>query len=212
MPKYKLNPDDINEINLRIKYIYPIFKYFFSHKKHGLVLHYPEKSPDERKLRTDTIKRPDAIVSFYQQSTRLHNAAFFEIKTAQYKSRTRILMVDLYKLVHYGKDALDACVFTPILFQVIGFEVTVYMQTLETKGFYAMFKVCTLKLPSTTFEIADFIDEVDKIAKLSSVLLKNKETVPEYVVKEMKIVSYGTPEVQRIVEQVTFKDKINFTF
>lgn len=44
-------------------------------------------------------------------------------------------MVDLYKLVHYGKDALDACVVVPILFQVIGFEVTVYMQTLETKGF-----------------------------------------------------------------------------
>lgn len=69
LPKYKLNPADINEENLRIKYIDPIFKYFFSHKKHGLVLHYPEKSPDERKLRTDTIKRPDAIVSFYQQST-----------------------------------------------------------------------------------------------------------------------------------------------
>lgn len=75
-----------------------------------------------------------------------------------------------------------------------------------------MFEVCTLKLPSTTFEIANFIDKVDKIAKLSSVVLKNKETVPEYMVKEMKIVSYGTPEVQRIVEQVTFKDKINFMF
>lgn len=123
LPKYP--QANINEENLRVKYFEPALKYFLNHKKLGLVLTYPESSPDERKLRTDTIKRPDAIASFYQQAKTTHSGAFFEIKNESYKNRKRVLMVDLLKPVHYGEDALDAGVKTPILAQVIGFDATV---------------------------------------------------------------------------------------
>lgn len=210
LPKYP--QPNINEENLRVKYFDPAMKYFLNNKTLGIALTYPESSPDERKLRTDTIKRPDAIASFYQQVEIAHNGAFFEIKNESYKNRKRILMMDLLKLVHYGKDALDAGVKTPILAQVIGFDVTFYLMKLEAKGVYIMFEICHVKLPSTTFEIGVYLRAMDEIQKLVNILVANKTKEPMSEVNEKRMASYGTPRVERMVEKFTYKHSTSFFF
>ncbi|KAK4516821.1 3',5'-cyclic-nucleotide phosphodiesterase (PDEase) (3':5'-CNP) [Mucor velutinosus] len=210
LPKYP--QPNVNEENLRVKCFNPSIKYFMNCKKFGITLTYPETSPDERKPRTDAIKRPDAIASFYEQVKTTHNGAFFEIKNDSYKSRKRILMVDLLKLVHYGKDALDAGVKTPILAQVIGFDVTFYLMKLESKGVYIMLEVCHVKLPSTIFEINAYLREMDKVQKLINILVANKEKELMREVNEKKMASYGTPRVERMVEQLTYKHSTDFFF
>ncbi|KAL9536740.1 hypothetical protein MBANPS3_012404 [Mucor bainieri] len=210
LPKYP--QPNVNEENLRVKYLDPAMKYFLNNKSLGIALTYPESSPDERKLRTDTIKRPDAIASFYQQVEISHHGAFFEIKNESYKNRKRILMVDLLKLVYYGKDALDAGVKTPILAQVIGFDVTFYLMKLQAKGVYIMFEVCHVKLPLTTFEIGVYLRAMDEVQKLANILAANKTKEPMIVVNEKRMASYGTPRVERMVEELTYKHSTSFFF
>lgn len=210
LPKY-CQPN-INEENLRVKYFEPALKYFMNWKKVGIVLFYPETSPDERKLRTGKVKRPDAIASFVRQAKTTHSAAFFEIKNAAYKNRKRILMTDLHKLVHYGKDALDAGVKTPVLAQVIGFNITFYLMKLEARGVYIMFEVCHVKLPATIFEISAYLREMDKMQKLITILTENKEKEDMSEVEKKKMPSYGTPRIERMVETLTYKHSIDFFF
>lgn len=106
-------------------------------------------------------------------------------------------MTDLHKLVHYGKDALDAGVKTPILGQVIGFDITFYLMELEARGVYMMFEVCHVKLPSTIFEVHSYLREMDKMQRLVETLVSNKEKEPVEKANVKKMDSYGTPNVER---------------
>lgn len=212
LPKYHIDKLKTNEENLKVKFFEPFFKYFFNNKETGLYMDYPETSPKERKIRTVSAKRPDMFISFYSQSKKLHNVSFCEIKPESCKSSKSKLVKDLYKLIHFGKDAVDSCVPSPMLIQVVGPKVTFYLQNLVSKGCYITFEVFSMTLPTCVDEIASILQCIDKIAKLYLVLLQNKDKLSKVIVDEMKSDSLATPEVERIVEKIAFKNDIDFLF
>jgi hypothetical protein len=129
-----------------------------------------------------------------------------------YKNRKKLLMVDLYKLIHFGKDSVGSCVSCPLLVQVVGFQCTFYLQKLIGKGCYATFEVCSLRIPSCVEEIIDIVNNLYRLAKLYMLLLANKVKQDKHSVDDLIMKSFDSPEVDRVVEKVIYKEQVEFIF
>lgn len=93
-------------------------------------------------MKSKSIRRPDASVQRIAQGRFQKNLAFIEVKPHQYLNRKQPLIIDLYRLCHFGKDSLDVGNKKTFLIQIIG-ERTHWTILFESaKAFNLTFEIC----------------------------------------------------------------------
>ncbi|GAN11641.1 hypothetical protein MAM1_0770c11220 [Mucor ambiguus] len=205
LPQYKEN-NVINELDLKIRYLNPVLKYFFNDVKKKFKLRWPESNPAERKVYRKEIQRPDLLVTAIPQATYRQNIAYGEVKSSLYQNRSRSLILDMYRLVHFSKSTIDVDkINCPITIQIVGSKVNVYMNIVISKKFYVMLFLFNFDLPLCLDEIENMLPSIKKMISLHHALAScnSKENQVDEAMINM---SKGTPLFERRVESRVCKD------
>ncbi|KAL7323281.1 hypothetical protein PS15p_211205 [Mucor circinelloides] len=205
LPQYKEN-DLTNELDLKIRFLNPVLKYFFNDARKKFKLRWPESNPAERKVYKKEIQRPDLLVTTIPQATYRQNIAYGEVKSSLYQNRSRSLILDMYRLVHFSKLTIDVDkINCPIAIQVVGSKVSVYMNVVIAKKFYVMLFLYDFDLPVCVNEIKSMLPSIKKLISLHYALAScnSKENQVDETMINM---SKGTPLFERRVESKVCKD------
>jgi hypothetical protein len=122
---------------MKVNYTNPFLTQFINKNNH--LLKYPEVDP---KLKANKNKTNQSVLG--------------EIKSIEAKKKTRLLCLDLYRLLHFSKDIVgnkNGC--DPILtFQSVGRKITFYIYTQIGESFCLMTELFSLKIPTNVDEIS----------------------------------------------------------
>lgn len=205
LPQYKEN-NVINELDLKIRYLNPVLKYFCNDVKKKSKLRWPETNPAERKVYRKEIQRPDLLVTHIPQATYHQNIAYGEFKPSLYQNRPRPLVLDMYRVVHFSKSTIDADkINCPIAIQVVGSKVNVYMNVVIAKSSTPCFFLFNFDLPLCLDEIKNLLPNIKKLISLHHALARcnSKEN---QIDEAMVNISKSTPLFERRVESRVCKD------
>lgn len=210
LPPYKEN-DIVNELDLKIRFINPILKYFLNDVEKKFRLRWPETSPPERKVYHKQVQRPDALITRTSQATYHENVGFAEVKSSLYNNKNRALILDMYRLIYFSKNTIDISkINSPIMIQIVGAKVNVYMQILISRKFYVTLFLFEMAMPLCLGEIKNFIPSIKKLISLNLALVTcNKEN--SFVDENMITTSKTTPLFEQRIESKVFQgdmDKI----
>jgi hypothetical protein len=168
---------------------------------------------EERKIKSKSIRRPDASVQRIVQGRFQKNLAFIKVKPHLYLNRKQPLIIDLYCLCHFGKDSLDVGSKKTVLIQIIG-ERTHWTILFESaKAFYLTFKICSFDIPIVANNLMNTIMSLKGLCRKSMLLqdLSSKNNNENEHSKEWSMDSFGTPILNNIVETITYKEEFNFS-
>ncbi|CEP13782.1 hypothetical protein [Parasitella parasitica] len=199
LPPYK-EYGVVNELDLKMRFINPIFKPFLNDIDNKFRLHWPESNPIERKVHSKATQRPDALISNIEQSTFQENIGFMEVKSSLFNNRNRALILDMYRLVYFSRATIDVDrINSPIIIQVVGAKVNVYMHVLMGKKFYVTFFLFNLNIPFCIDDIQNFVPGIKKLISLHHALAccsKRDCLIDEDLISE----SQTTPLFEKRVE------------
>ncbi|KAL9542973.1 hypothetical protein MBANPS3_008337 [Mucor bainieri] len=187
----------INETDLKVNYLNTMISPFINKDTH--LLKYPEVDPKEKSNRNSRTKRPDAIFYQINQSMLGSKVGFGEVKSIEAKKKTRSLALDLYRLLHFAKDAMsqEGGPSQILLFQAIGRKITFYIYTLIGEAFYVLVELFSVKMPIHIQQIDHLTDEdFTKLCKLQHVL---DNTHKLEINEKWKRMSLKTPEFKGLV-------------
>jgi hypothetical protein len=182
--------------------------FFFNDDDDNYSLSLPERKSKERSLHRDNDERPDAVVQVLKQGRIQHNIGYSEVKSSLFANKKRCLIVDLYRLIYFGKDSTDEGVDSVVLFQVIGFKAIFYNQKLVNNRFYVSFKVFDM-IPSCKNEVSLLVKFIKNLTMIKAILNNNIKKQVQ-VNKEWIQSSDNTPLFERSVQKFTYKEDFDF--
>jgi hypothetical protein len=101
-----------------------------------------------------------------------------EVKSIEAKEKTRssLLCLDLYRLVHFSKDLVDDKHFSQVLcYQAIGLNIVLFVYTLLGDSFYAMVELFKVKIPSNIREISNLtIKDFNNLCSIQHLLSSSR--------------------------------------
>lgn len=129
--------------------------------------------PKEKINRSSRTKRPDAILYKINQSMLGTKVGFGEIKSIEAKKKTRSLAFELYRILHFAKDAISTedNPSQVLLFQAIGRKIAFYIYTLIGEAFYVLAELFSLKMPINVMHINNLTEtEFINLCKMQHLL------------------------------------------
>jgi hypothetical protein len=190
----------INESDLKTNYINPFLQVYINKDTH--LLKWPEVNPKDRSNRTSRKKRPDSIIYNLNQAMLRDEVSFGEVKSIESADKTRSLALDLYRLLHFSKDAIDHLGYNQVLsYQAIGQKLTFYIFILLGESMYLMVELFTLQMPLIAPDICKLtMAELKNLCSIQHIL---DNSSPSSVAQDWKRVSLQTPDFSRLVANRT---------
>ncbi|RCH88294.1 hypothetical protein CU098_009011, partial [Rhizopus stolonifer] len=96
-----------------------------------------------------------------------------EVKGEDKISDNHATFCDLMKIGCFSKEAIDAYSNYGILgIHVVGFQVTIYVTILLAEGLYVMQEICSVRLPTSRYDMKSFVANIDDLLPIKIVYKK----------------------------------------
>ncbi|KAI8877587.1 hypothetical protein K501DRAFT_159736, partial [Backusella circina FSU 941] len=149
----------IRESNLSCSYIHAVLNPLFT-------------SPDCDRhliwLNTQTVdecdKRPDFVVNHLEDSCFIGPAVVGDVKGEDRKEDTHSCLVDLIRIGILSGASINSNKYNGVIgVHVVGVQITFYIISLMSCGFYVMMEICSIALPKDLTELRSYVANMDEL-------------------------------------------------